>query len=120
MNMVCPDLCVYVYMDECALRLQGLPRNKDGLLVTEVDLNLQQQIRDKWCFAVSSLVLPLSIFVCSPWIVLCNCTCHCDCNFWWAELHVHVASMKIKSDMEQEVDIKAISNMYTEKRAFAS
>ena len=32
---------------------QGLPRDMDGLLVTELDLNLQQQIKDKWCFQVS-------------------------------------------------------------------
>ena len=25
---------------------------QDGLLVTEVDLNLIQQIKDKWCFPV--------------------------------------------------------------------
>jgi beta-ureidopropionase len=26
---------------------------EDGLLVTEVDLNLIQQIRDKWCFQMT-------------------------------------------------------------------
>ncbi|XP_065188413.1 beta-ureidopropionase-like [Sycon ciliatum] len=34
-------------------RTPGLPRNQDGLLVTDVDLNLQRQIRDKWCFSMT-------------------------------------------------------------------
>ena len=41
------ELVVVVFFD-----LQGLSRVQDGLLVTEVDLNLIQQIRDKWCFPV--------------------------------------------------------------------
>lgn len=32
---------------------QGLSRTRDGLLVTEVDLNLNRQVKDKWCFQVS-------------------------------------------------------------------
>ena len=35
---------------------QGLSRVRDGVLVTELDLNLQQQIRDKWCFQVQEHV----------------------------------------------------------------
>ena len=31
---------------------QGLSRINDGLLVTEVDLNLCRQVKDKWCFQV--------------------------------------------------------------------
>merc|ERR1712150_6615 len=31
-------------------RTPGLSRNRDGLLVTEVDLNLCRQVRDGWCF----------------------------------------------------------------------
>ena len=46
------------------LCLQGLSRVQDGLLVTEVDLNLIQQIRDKWCIQVSTL--PLCGESCSP------------------------------------------------------
>jgi beta-ureidopropionase len=34
-------------------RTPGLSRVRDGLLVTEVDLNLLQQIRDKWCFQMT-------------------------------------------------------------------
>ena len=36
---------------------QGLPRNEDGLLVTEIDLNLCRQVKDKWGFQVGILVL---------------------------------------------------------------
>ena len=31
---------------------QGLSRVKDGLLVTEVDLNHCRQVKDRWCFQV--------------------------------------------------------------------
>ena len=31
---------------------QGLSRVRDGLLICEIDLNLIQQIRDKWCLQV--------------------------------------------------------------------
>jgi len=34
-------------------RTKGLPRNEDGLLVTEVDLNLCRQVRDKWGFQMT-------------------------------------------------------------------
>ena len=34
---------------------QGLSRVRDGLLVTELDLNLCRQVKDKWCFQVMSL-----------------------------------------------------------------
>ena len=34
--------------------LQGLSRVRDGLLVTELDLNLCRQVKDKWCFQVMS------------------------------------------------------------------
>lgn len=36
-----------------ASRTPGLSRTKDGLLVTEVDLNLCRQIKDKWGFAMN-------------------------------------------------------------------
>jgi len=39
-------------------RTRGLPRNEDGLLVTEVDLNLCRQVRDKWGFQMTQR-LPL-------------------------------------------------------------
>ena len=35
-------------------RTPGLSRLRDGLLVTEVDLNLTRQIKDKWGFRVKS------------------------------------------------------------------
>merc|ERR1719219_1593571 len=31
-------------------RTPGLSRVRDGLLVTELDLNLCRQVKDKWCF----------------------------------------------------------------------
>lgn len=31
-------------------RTPGLSRTRDGLLVTEMDLNLVRQVKDKWCF----------------------------------------------------------------------
>ena len=34
-------------------RTPGLSRTRDGLLVTQVDLNLCRQIKDKWCLRVS-------------------------------------------------------------------
>jgi len=34
-------------------RTPGLSRVDDGLLVTEVDLNLVRQVRDKWCFQMT-------------------------------------------------------------------
>ncbi|KAF6041168.1 UPB1 [Bugula neritina] len=34
-------------------RTPGLSRIKDGLLVTEIDLNLCRQIKDKWCFKMT-------------------------------------------------------------------
>lgn len=34
-------------------RTPGLSRVKDGLLVTEVDLNLCRQVKDKWCFQMT-------------------------------------------------------------------
>eukprot|EP01094_Clydonella_sp_ATCC50884_P029359 TRINITY_DN916_c0_g1_i1.p1 TRINITY_DN916_c0_g1~~TRINITY_DN916_c0_g1_i1.p1 ORF type:complete len:399 (+),score=122.34 TRINITY_DN916_c0_g1_i1:46-1242(+) len=34
-------------------RTPGLSRVRDGLLVTEVDLNLCRQIKDKWCFPMT-------------------------------------------------------------------
>ena len=52
--------CIFIYdalstrfffLILCSL-FQGLPRNEDGLLVTEVDLNLCRQVRDKWGFQV--------------------------------------------------------------------
>lgn len=33
-------------------RTPGLSRTKDGLLVVEMDLNLNRQISDKWSFKV--------------------------------------------------------------------
>jgi beta-ureidopropionase len=38
-------------------RTPGLSRVKDGLLVTEVDLNLNRQVKDKWGFRVSCYFL---------------------------------------------------------------
>ncbi|XP_065889908.1 beta-ureidopropionase-like [Dysidea avara] len=35
-------------------RTPGLSRTRDGLLVTEVDLNLNRQIKDKWCFQMTA------------------------------------------------------------------
>lgn len=32
---------------------QGLSRNKDGLLVTELDLNLCRQVKDFWNFRMT-------------------------------------------------------------------
>ena len=32
---------------------QGLSRTRDGLLVTEMDLNLCRQVKDKWCLRVT-------------------------------------------------------------------
>eukprot|EP00051_Salpingoeca_urceolata_P027187 m.480352 g.480352 ORF g.480352 m.480352 type:complete len:385 (+) comp21800_c0_seq1:97-1251(+) len=34
-------------------RTPGLSRTRDGLLVTEVDLNLCRQVKDKWCFPMT-------------------------------------------------------------------
>ena len=34
-------------------RTPGLSRVRDGLLITEVDLNLCRQIKDKWCFRIT-------------------------------------------------------------------
>merc|ERR1712137_456163 len=34
-------------------RTPGLSRTKDGVLVAEIDLNLQRQVRDKWGFAMT-------------------------------------------------------------------
>jgi len=39
-------------------RTPGLSRVNDGLLVTEVDLNLVRQVRDRWCFQMTQR-LPL-------------------------------------------------------------
>jgi beta-ureidopropionase len=36
-----------------ASRTPGLSRTRDGLLVTEVDLNLCDQVRDKWGFSMT-------------------------------------------------------------------
>ena len=38
---------------------QGLSRIRDGLLVTELDLNLCRQVKDKWCFQVIIFFLSL-------------------------------------------------------------
>lgn len=37
-----------------ASRTPSLARNKDGLLVADLDLNLCQQIRDKWGFRMTA------------------------------------------------------------------
>jgi len=34
-------------------RTPGLSRTRDGLLVTELDLNLCRQVKDKWCFQMN-------------------------------------------------------------------
>eukprot|EP00795_Rhopilema_esculentum_P015469 gene15469-6718_t len=39
-------------------RTKGLPRNEDGLLITEVDLNMCRQVKDKWGFQMTQR-LPL-------------------------------------------------------------
>ena len=36
--------------------LQGLSRVRDGLLICEIDLNLIQQIKDKWCLQVRTVL----------------------------------------------------------------
>lgn len=38
--------------------MQGLSRNGDGLLITELDLNLCRQVRDHWGFRITQR-LPL-------------------------------------------------------------
>jgi len=43
-------------------RTPGLSRCRDGLLVTSVDLNLSQQVSDKWVFRVSSLMYSFILF----------------------------------------------------------
>ena len=35
-------------------RTPGLSRNRDGLLITEVDLNLCRQVRDSWTFRMTA------------------------------------------------------------------
>lgn len=45
----------------CGVLLQGLSRNRDGLLFTEVDLNLCRQIKDYWGFRVSGLSYTLTM-----------------------------------------------------------
>lgn len=35
-------------------RTVGLDRNKDGILITNVDLNLCRQVKDSWCFRMTS------------------------------------------------------------------
>jgi beta-ureidopropionase len=42
-----------------ASRCPGLSRVSDGLIVAEVDLNLAQQVKDKWGFQVSSFAVIL-------------------------------------------------------------
>ena len=42
-------------------RTPGLSRLRDGLLVTEVDLNLNRQTKDKWGFRVSVTTYILEI-----------------------------------------------------------
>ena len=37
-----------------ASRTPGLSRNKDGILVAEIDLNLCRQIRDSWCLRMTA------------------------------------------------------------------
>jgi len=34
-------------------RTPGLSRVKDGLLVSEIDLNMCRQVKDKWCFQMT-------------------------------------------------------------------
>lgn len=34
-------------------RTLGLPRDRDGLLISEVDLNMCRQIKDKWGFRMT-------------------------------------------------------------------
>lgn len=41
-------------------RTPGLSRTRDGLLVVEMDLNLNRQMSDKWSFKVNSAGLCLS------------------------------------------------------------
>lgn len=45
-------VCSYFLYEVFMLASQGLSRVRDGLLVTEVDLNLIQQVKDKWCMQV--------------------------------------------------------------------
>ena len=47
------ELCTFF-----VLQLQGLSRTRDGLLITEVDLNMCRQIKDKWGFRMTQR-LPL-------------------------------------------------------------
>jgi len=43
------DVVLPVFASFC---VKGLSRVQDGVLICEVDLNLIQQIKDKWCFQV--------------------------------------------------------------------
>ena len=47
----CERLDIFIIISIVFLA-QGLSRVKDGLLVTEVDLNHCRQVKDRWCFQV--------------------------------------------------------------------
>ena len=47
----CDRLDIFIIISIVFLA-QGLSRVKDGLLVTEVDLNHCRQVKDRWCFQV--------------------------------------------------------------------
>ena len=44
---------------------------RDGLLVTEVDLNLIQQIKDKWCMQVQAIRVTV---ICSVMLCVMECS----------------------------------------------
>ena len=46
------------------LHFQGLSRIRDGLLVAELDLNLNRQVRDYTCFQVC-VILKLQFVICN-------------------------------------------------------
>ena len=47
----CERLDIFIIISIVFLA-QGLSRVKDGLLVTELDLNQCRQVKDRWCFQV--------------------------------------------------------------------
>ena len=59
---------------------KGLSRTRDGLLVTEIDLNMIQQIKDKWCIQV------------------CVCVCVCACVHACVCVHVHPECVTVIQD----------------------
>lgn len=51
-NSLLQTTCLGCHVLVLVVIRKGLSRVRDGLLVTEMDLNIIQQIKDKWCFQV--------------------------------------------------------------------